>query len=116
MSAYATNRGVSLLRAVKSLVILAGHVRITGGPFPGMVPLTGAIMEMTRAGAASSRARAALEALARFKGQPRQTVLAAAHSRRMRRQKPTRTRHLWTLAVFAGLVFVVLATEQVILR
>lgn len=100
---------------VKPLVILAGHVRMNGGLPPGMMPLAGAVMEITRAGAASGRALAALETLARFRDQPRQTALSAAHSRRMRRQKPTRTRQLWTLAVFAGLVFVVLAAEQSIL-
>jgi hypothetical protein len=99
---------------VKPLVILAGHVRMSGGFPPGMMPLAGAILEITRAGAASGRALAALEAVARFRDQPRQAVLSAAHSRRMRRQKPTRTRQLWTLAAFAGLVFVVLAAEQAI--
>ena len=99
---------------VRPLVILAGHVRLAGGPVPGMIPLTSAIMEMTRSGAASGRALAALESLARFRGQSRQAALSAAHSRRMRRQKPTRTRQLWTLAVGAVLVFLVLAVEQAI--
>ncbi|MGE4339968.1 MAG: hypothetical protein AB7E55_29025 [Pigmentiphaga sp.] len=110
-----THRDVIRLVAqvpVRPLVILAGHVRVAGGPVPGMEPLTSAIMEMTRAGAASGRALAALESLARFRGQPRHTVLSAAHRRRMRRQKPTRTRQLWTLAVGAALVFLVLAVEQ----
>lgn len=99
---------------VRSLVVLAGHVRVAGGPVPGIVPLTSAIMEMTGAGAASGRALAALEMLARFRGQSRQAILSAAHSRRMRRKKPTWTRQLWTLAVGAGLVFLALAVEQAI--
>ncbi|BAJ83025.1 hypothetical protein ACMV_P1_02290 (plasmid) [Acidiphilium multivorum AIU301] len=97
---------------VRPLVILAGHVRLAGGPVPGMVPLTSAVMEMTRAGAASGRALAALETLARFRGQARQAALSDAHRRRMRRQKPTRTRQLWSLALGAALVFLVLAAEQ----
>ncbi|WP_155856321.1 nuclease-related domain-containing protein [Acidiphilium cryptum] len=100
---------------VRPLVILAGHVQLAGEPVPGMISLTSAIMEMTRAGAASGRALAALEALERFRGQSRQAVLSAAHRRRMRRHKPACTRQLWILAVGAALVFFVLAGEQAIL-
>lgn len=97
------------------LVVFAGHVRLAEGPFPAMLPLARAIMAVTGAGPASGRAMAALDALARFREQPRQAVLATAHSRRMRRQKPTKSRQLWALAVSAALVFVALATQRVTL-
>lgn len=91
---------------VRSIIVMAGHVRMSGGMPEPIMPLASAVLAMSQAGQPSQRALAGLAAIERLKLDPRQAIVAGHHKQRMAGRKPAPSRTLWSLAAFAGSIFV----------